>query len=105
MIETGRQDPPTHPTLQQSCWSDRFSSRSEWWGGWDSNPRPTDYESFEDLGDPCRSMPILAVFPGQTQFAASALLGPCPFRSLCPTCVQNASRMGTLTRFTDPLPS
>jgi hypothetical protein len=27
------------------------------------------------------------------------------FRSLCPTCVQNASRMGTLTRFTDPLPS
>ncbi|MEV5954740.1 transposase [Streptomyces sp. NPDC051987] len=25
-----------------------------WWGGWDSNPRPTDHESFEDLGDSCR---------------------------------------------------
>jgi hypothetical protein len=24
---------------------------------------------------------------------------------MCPTCVQNSSRMGTLTRFTDPLPS
>ena len=30
---------------QRSCWSHRFFTRSVWWGGWDSNPRPTDYES------------------------------------------------------------
>ncbi len=47
------------------------------WGGWDSNPRPTDYESFENLGDPCQSMLIFAVFPGQARFGASALPGPC----------------------------
>lgn len=58
MIEEGRQDPSSHPTSQQSCWS-------------------TDYESFEDLGGPCRSMLILAVSPGQTRFGASVLLGPC----------------------------
>ena len=51
--------------------------RGAWWGGWDSNPRPTDYESFEDLGDPCQSMPILAVFPAQKGFGTSPLLSPC----------------------------
>jgi hypothetical protein len=35
-------------------------------GRWDSNPRPTDYESFGDLGGPCRSVPIHAVLAGQT---------------------------------------
>ena len=45
IIEEGRHDPSSTPTLQRSCWSDRFFTRSAWWGGWDSNPRPTDYES------------------------------------------------------------
>ncbi|WP_326585837.1 hypothetical protein OG889_30695 [Streptomyces sp. NBC_00481] len=61
---------------------------------------------FEDLGDPCRSLLILAVSQlrrGLAPQSFSALVSL--FRSLCPTCVQNASRMGTLTRFTDPLPS
>jgi len=48
-----------------------------WWGGWDSNPRPTDHESFEDLGDPCRSVPIPTVLAGQACASLSALRGPC----------------------------
>src|ERR1043165_996791 len=30
---------------RSDCWWGRFSPRSAKWGGWDSNPRPTDYES------------------------------------------------------------
>ncbi|MDQ0962105.1 hypothetical protein QFZ66_005983 [Streptomyces sp. B4I13] len=47
------------------------------WGGWDSNPRPTDYESFEDLGGPCVSTPIHAVLAGQLGEAGSALTRLC----------------------------
>src|SRR4051794_2630146 len=69
---------PSHPHPdQESAWPAGFPSRSEWWGGWDSNPRPTDYESFEDLGGPCRSMPIHAVLAGQTCSPVSTLHGPC----------------------------
>lgn len=54
-----------------------------------SNPRPTDHESFEDLGGPCRSTLIFAVLPGQMRFGASALPGPCQsfpilVSNLCP---------------------
>jgi hypothetical protein len=47
-----------------------------WWGGWDSNPRPTDYESFPDLPispHSCLDLPIIA---GQRPFTVPALRRP-----------------------------
>jgi hypothetical protein len=46
-------------------------------GGWDSNPRPTDYEPFGDLGGLCRSVPILDVFAGPACLSVCVLCGAC----------------------------
>ncbi|MDQ0602051.1 hypothetical protein QF037_006396 [Streptomyces canus] len=68
--------------------------RSEEWGGWDSNPRPTDYESIQDLGGPYHFTSIHGVLAGQASASLSALHGPCrlvpvlvvPMWSLCGPC-------------------
>lgn len=44
-IATGRQDPSVTASDQLSRWSETAPRTVLRWGGWDSNPRPTDYES------------------------------------------------------------
>ncbi|MDX3697243.1 transposase [Streptomyces europaeiscabiei] len=66
---------PALPTPTLTCCYLRVRDL-QWWGG-GSNPRPTDYESLEDLGGPCRSILIFVVFPGQAHSSASVLCGAC----------------------------
>lgn len=62
---------------QGSAWSEGFPSHSEEWGGWDSNPRSMDHESFEDLGGPCRSASVRGFFAGQAGCTVSPRLRLC----------------------------
>lgn len=72
LVRSGKVDDPTEQD-ERFCRSETCTSG----GGWDSNPRPTDYGSFGDLGGPWRSMLIRDVFADQMGLSMQILLSLC----------------------------